>query len=154
MDFGKKRLAAIGERELLHIVYQPRLHRLPQAESHCDRVMAWEGGFLPVWDLAGWFHWKQAASSSSLIAVVGYASADTGRVQRGALSIPVPPKRISVRDEDAAALPDHRWERIANSCFLHEAIRVPTLDLVAMFDGPIAGPGEQRLSARAKHRNP
>lgn len=140
LDFGKGQFAAVGERELLHIVYQPRLHRVPQADAHCDRVMAWEGGFLPVWDLVAWFKWTKIADGSGLAAVVGYADEDSGRTLRGVICIDLPPKRVNVNDEDACALPDTRWERLATSCFLYETVRVPTLDLTAMFRAPLTAP--------------
>lgn len=153
MDFGKGRLAAVGERELLHIVYQPRLHRLPQADPHCDRVLAWEGGFVPVWDFAAWFRSNRTGTRADLIALVGYTCRNTGQMQRGALGIVVPPKRVDVRDEDACSLPDERWRGVATSCFLHEESRVPTLDLIAMFDGPITPPASQGRPARTERRD-
>jgi chemotaxis signal transduction protein len=154
IGFGKKRLAAIGERELLHIVYQPRLYRVPQAYAYCDRVMVWEGQFLPVWDLVTWFKWKKIAHGSNLVAVVGYTAMDTGLMHRGAISIAAPPKRISVHDEDACALPDDssRWEAISTSCFFHEATRVPTLDLTRMFQGPITALAEHHTEASISTR--
>jgi hypothetical protein len=153
MDFGKGRVGAVGERELLHIVYQPRLHRLPQANPHCDRVLAWESGFVPVWDFAAWFQSKQTETRAGLIALVGYTTRDTGQMRRGALGIVVPPKRISVRDEDACSLPDDRWQSVATSCFLYEKSRIPTLDLIAMFDGPTTAPENQGRSVRADRRD-
>jgi hypothetical protein len=153
LDFGKGQLAAVGERELLHIVYQPRLHRVPQADAHCDRVMAWEGGFLPVWNLAAWFKWTKTADSSGLAAVVGYADEDSGRTLRGVICIDLPPKRVNVRDEDACALSDTHWERLATSCFLYEMVRVPTLDLTAMFRAPLAAPGHPRMATRSQPRD-
>ena len=153
LDFGKGQFAAVGERELLHIVYQPRLHRVPQADAHCDCVMAWEGDFLPVWNLAAWFKCSKTTGSSGLAAVVGYADEDSGRTLRGVICIDLPPKRVNVRDEDACALPDTRWERLATSCFLYETVRVPTLDLAAMFRARLTAPKHPQIAMRPQGRD-
>lgn len=134
LDFGDGIRAAIGERELFHLLYAPAAHALPRAPAHCARVIQWEGRILPLWDLNRCLDRDAAPAATSLVAIVGYRDAD-GRTQFGGLSISAPPQRITADDAEACSLPEDRpaWQALTKSCFAKAAAPVPVLDLPAMF---------------------
>lgn len=135
IDLGDGRHAAIGERELFHLVFEPELFPVPQCPAYCARVIAWEGRLLPVWDVGRWLQPAVDTAAPWLVAVVGYQREGAQETEFGALGIAAPPQRIVARDEDVCALPDDSlaWESISTSCFAHDHKRVPALNLTSMF---------------------
>ena len=132
LDFGAGLRAAIGDRELFHILYQPPSHPVPRAADHCGRVIAWEGRLLPLWDLKR--RLCGVTSEADLVAVVGYRDAD-GATTFGALRVSTPPQRIKADDANACALPEGEsgWRELSKSCFARDGSPVPVLDLASMF---------------------
>ncbi len=134
LEFGDGVRAAIGERELFHILYRPTLHALPRAPAHCSRLIEWEGRMLPLWDLHRRLNREAAPAAAELVAIVGYRGSD-GSTVFAAFGITVPPQRIGVDDADACDLPVDRpaWRALTKSCFSHSDAAVPVLDLASMF---------------------
>lgn len=134
LDFGDEMRAAVGERELLHLVSQPRLLTVPMAPLHCRSVLAWQKHLLPVWDVRTWLGKRSEHAGETLAAVVGYQSRARQTPMFGVLALSGPPRRVHVKDADACDLPDGRqWQAIARSCFRHGQQPVPILDLATMF---------------------
>ncbi|HEV2112325.1 MAG TPA: hypothetical protein VGT99_13285 [Gammaproteobacteria bacterium] len=138
LDMGGVHQAAISERELFHVLYEPRFHRLPRTQAHCDRLIEWEGLLLPVWDLRRWVHTADEPDRIRFVAVVGYTG-DDGQTGFGGIALGAPPVRIMADDADACLLPDDapRWQEIAAACFARGGVRVPVLDLARMFLQPV-----------------
>lgn len=134
IEFSTDVRAAIGERELFHLLYRPAAHPLPCSPAHCFQVIQWEDRFLPLWDLERRLDRDASRSVASLVAIVGYQGQE-GLTEFGALSVASPPQRISVDDADACSLPENRpaWRAIAKSCFSRAGSPVPVLDLASMF---------------------
>ena len=135
LSFGEGLAAAVGERELFHILYRPQTHALPRAPEHCARVIEWEGQLLPLWDTRRRLG-EPSSADVAMVAVVGYADA-TGATAFGALCIGAPPQRIAVDDAQACDLPETvpAWRHISKSCFSRDDAPVPVLDLTSMFAG-------------------
>ena len=135
IEFAENCRAAIGERELFHILHRAAAHRVPRAPRYCAEVIEWEGQLLPLWDLGG--RLGAAGSGAALVAVVGYQDA-AGGTYFGALRLHAPPQRIKVDDEAACELPEEQaaWRPLSKSCFSREGQPVPVLDLAGLFAAP------------------
>lgn len=140
LNFGDGQLAAVGKRELLHLVPQPELFEVPRTPRHCSRVLIWQSRAVPVWDLCAWLAPGCRTESAPLAAIVGYQSQRRQQPRFGAVLLTEPPGRIAVKDSDACELPggQPRWSNIAISCFLHGETPVAILDLPLMYSGALA----------------
>lgn len=141
LNFGDGHLAAVGRRELLHLVPQPTLFELPRTPRHCSRVMIWQGRMVPVWDLLAWLTPDSRAVNANLLAVVGYQSGRRQTPHFGAVLLVEPPARVAVADTDACEIPvdQQAWSRIADSGFRHQEKPVGILNLPLMFSATYAG---------------
>ena len=139
LSFGVDCAAAIGGRELFHILYRPQTHVLPRTPAHCSRVIEWEGQLLPLWDTRGRLG-ESPTTEVAMVAVVGYLDTD-GDTAFGALCIEAPPQRITVNDAQACDLPETapEWRHISQSCFNRDDAPVPILDLTSMFTAAARG---------------
>lgn len=138
LDFGEGRKAAVGERELLHLVPQAELFDVPLTPAHCAQVLSWQERLLPVWDLHVWLGDSPEPSEAKLVAIIGYQPRSTTQPSFGALLLSEAPERILVGDEQFCELPDGQpWPMIASSCFRHGEHAVPILDLAVMFSAVI-----------------
>ncbi len=128
--------AAVGEPELRHLLHRPKLFDIPCSPFYCHQVLIWEKKLLPVFDLAAWLAGHKASGSTSLVGVVAYHGRLSNTIEYGALHLGRPPKRVSVHDDQACALPDDEigWLSIAISCFVDDNQKpVPILDLSRIF---------------------
>jgi hypothetical protein len=137
IEFVEGGRAAIGERELFHILYQAAVHPVPRAPRHCAEVVEWEGQLLPLWDIDA--RLGGSGSGVVLVAVVGYQDA-AGGTAFGALRLHSPPQRIQVDDEAACAMPEDQpvWRALSRSCFLRGDLPVPVLDLAGLFAAQVS----------------
>lgn len=135
LSFGGGSEAAIGQRELLHLIDRPELHAVPCAPEHCRRVLIWDQGFLPVFDLGAWSDRTAAIGHGQIVAVVGFKSEGNGATEFGGLLLDAPPRRIDVDDDWACPLPQDRahWRPVSCSCFENEGKPLPVLDLERVF---------------------
>lgn len=140
LNFGDGQLAAVGKRELLHLVPLQGLFDVPRAPRHCSRVMLWQHHVVPVFDMLAWLGVGSGASDAGLVAVVGYQSRRRQIPQFGALLLAEPPARIVVSDAQACELSPQQsaWDKLAISCFRHEENPVAVLDLPLMFSRAFA----------------
>lgn len=138
LDFGEGRKAALGERELLHLITQPELYAVPLTPAHCSQVLFWQEQLLPVWDLSIWLDDSPKQRITNLAAVIGYQPHSNRPPSFGALLLAEPPERLLVGDEQFCELPDGLpWPDIASSCFRHGEQPVPILDLAVMFSSAV-----------------
>lgn len=127
--------AAVGEREMMHLVETPVLEAIPHTPVHCRRVLRWEGEIMPVIDLSAWLTGQPTEGAQASVAIVGW-QVQTGAVpQYGALLFRGVPQKTRVQDEQFCQLPDSPsgWGLIAVSCFSHDGLPVPILDLRTIF---------------------
>ncbi|MCP5158474.1 MAG: hypothetical protein H6975_03495 [Gammaproteobacteria bacterium] len=130
--------AAIGERELVHLVETPTLLEVPTCPYFCRSVLAWNDRLLPAIDLAAWLqqqprvdhHWKLAG-------IVAYQPAPGVMPDYGALLLADIPERLPVTDAQACPLPEQPpgWRELALSCFRRGEDAIPILDLPYLFTG-------------------
>jgi chemotaxis signal transduction protein len=129
--------AAVGERELQHIVHAPVTFTIPFCPFYCNQVLILNDRLLPVIDLASWLTDGRQTCRSALVGVVAYLGPENAyTTYYAALWLHSAPKRLKVYDERACVLPQDmpRWHDIAASCFSYEDDKpVPILDLPRVF---------------------
>jgi chemotaxis signal transduction protein len=131
--------AAVGARELIHLMQFPAVFEIPDAPLHCRQVLLWQEEIVPVLDVAAWLRGRRASAVPlSLVGIFAY-QATPETVAFGALPLLVPPPRRRVSDDQACALPEQPsgWSRIALSCFSDGDRKVPILDLRHLFSGTL-----------------
>jgi chemotaxis signal transduction protein len=142
LDIGEHLKAAVGGRELLHLIDQPKTLSVPCTPSYCKRVIAWQGRLLAVMDMTARLTGKE--QQAKFVAVVAYQFQKGDYPEFGALLLLSPPVKVTVSDEDVCHLPENNsnWKAVAISCFTHEGEAIPVLDLRKIFQ-PLA---DQRLN--------
>ncbi len=133
LDFGDACRAAVGARELLHLVDAPATFAVPCTPEYCRGVVLWQERLLPVMDIA-----RRVGAQprpAPFLAVVGYQQQRGEAPQFGALMLSSPPRQLAVSDEQACGLPEGNsaWQELAISCFEHQGAAVPVLDLRRIF---------------------
>lgn len=138
LDLGMGYKAAVGGRELLHLIDIQESFAVPCTPSYCRRVLFWQGKLLPLMDVAG--RLNGATREMPFVAVVGYQHKRGEYPQFGALQLASPPQQIEVSDAHACNLPDETqgWSELAISCFEHQGRAMPVLNLNRLF-APIIG---------------
>ena len=133
LDFGGSCQAAVGLRELLHLVDTPASFAVPCTPAYCRRVVLWQERLLPVMDIAA--RLGGASPANSFIGVVGYQRQRGEHPQFGALALASPPRQLAVTDDQACRLPEENsaWRELAISCFEHQGVPVPVLNLNRIF---------------------
>ena len=136
LDLGMSYKAAVGGRELLHLIDAPSTFAVPCTPSYCHRVVRWQGRLLPVMDIVSRLGCTE--QQAQFIAVVGYQQKRGEYPQFGALLLASPPLQASVSDEQACMLPESTqgWSKLAIACFDYQGEAVPVLDLNRIFATP------------------
>lgn len=134
LDFGMNYKAAVGGRELFHLIDAPVTFEIPHAPWYCRKVISWQGRMLPVMDLAA--RLSYVVHELKFIAVVGYQNKRGDQPEYAALQLDSPPRQVLVRDEQACALPENSsgWERISIACFDYQGEAFPVLNLNKLFN--------------------
>jgi len=138
LDLGSNYRAAVGGRELLHLVDVPAIFSVPCTPLYCRSALFWQGKLLPVMDIAA--RLSGTAHDAQFIAVVGYQQRRGEYPQFGAVQLLSPPLQVAVSDEQACDLPQtaQGWDELAISCFGYLGAAVPVLDLNRLFNTPPA----------------
>lgn len=132
--------AAVGERELVHLVEAPTLLDVPTCPYFCRSVLVWNGRLLPAMDVQAWLQGQSPASNDRKLAgVVAYQPAPHTEPDYGVLLLTAVPQRLRVTDAQACPLPEHPsgWSELALSCFLQDKNAIPILDLPQLFSGAL-----------------
>ena len=130
-------LAAVGEREMVHLIEAPTLLEVPRSPFYCRQVLVWNDAVLPAMDLAAWLRGQPAPRPQTLVGVFAYQTQPGADPEYGALLLADIPTRIRVADEQACALPQQPsdWRTLAISCFKQDDQPIPILDLPHIFGG-------------------
>lgn len=146
LDFGAGYRAAVGERELVHLLYTPQGYPVPRTPAHARHVLPWQERLLPVFDVVNWLGGKPHATGLPIAGVFAYQHKRGEMPQYGALWLAAPPARVSVADQQACDLPEpaSAWRALAISCFEHEGAPVPILDLRRLYSTAL---GQQTTAA-------
>ena len=139
MSFSSDVLAAVGEREMVHLVETPRLEEIPQTPLHCRQVLLWEEELLPVFDLTAWLTAQPSPCEHVSVGIVGWQEQPGAIPQYGALMFSGVPKKIQVSDDHECQLPEPlaAWKAIAISCVRYDDRSIPILNLSRIFSGAI-----------------
>lgn len=134
LDFGQQYRAAVGKRELLHLLDVHEIFSVPCTPFYCNRVVAWQERLLPVMDIAS--RLGGMAQKAKFIALVGYQQRRGEYPQFGALLLSSPPLQATVSDEQACKLPENTrgWNELVISCFDYHGDAVPVLDINRLFN--------------------
>jgi len=134
LDLGMGYRAAVGGRELLHLIDVPATFGVPCTPSYCRSVIFWQERLLPVMDIAA--RLGGSPQEAKFIAVVGYQQSRGDYPQFAALLLAATPLQVTVSDEQACMLPDTAtaWDELAISCFDYQGDAVPVLDLKRIFN--------------------
>lgn len=144
LTFEEGIYAAVGEREMVHILPDPpNLFEIPETPAYCRNVLVWQGQILPLIDLSIYVEgrpWNEPRSSpNTLVGIVAY-QANAGEAPRyGGLLLLQAPVRVSVTDQQACTLPERlrSWAPLAISCFQDSTHGpIPILDLKRVFLHP------------------
>ncbi len=134
LDFGMGYKAAVGTRELFHLIDIPSAFVVPCTPAYCHRILFWQGKLLPLMDVAS--RLSGAGHEAPFVAVVGYQQKRGEYPQFGAVQLVSPPSQVAVSDEQACKLPDELqgWDELAISCFEYNSIPIPVLNLNLLFN--------------------
>ena len=137
LALDRQLLAAVGERELVHVIETPILLDVPYSPSYCRQVLVWNDIVLPAMDLAAWLRRQPAQRQQTLAGVFAYQARPGADPEYGALLLAGIPTRVRVADEQACALPKRpgNWRTLAISCFKQDDNPIPILDLLYIFSG-------------------
>lgn len=140
LEFGRGERAALGQRELIELLYAPATHSVPFAPTQCPRILFWGSGVLPVLNLDAVLGYPRSGQEMKFVGVVGFQTSPDEPTQFAALVLAAPPVRIEVSDEDACPLPEklNHWRPLACSCFEQRGAAIPVLDLQRALGGPQA----------------
>lgn len=134
LDLGMGYKAAVGRRELLHLIDVPKTFVVPCTPSYCHKIVFWQERLLPVMDIAS--RLCGTAQEAQFIAVIGYQQKRGDSPQFGALLLASTPLQVAVSDEQACTLPENPqgWDELAISCFEYDGDALPVLNLNRLFN--------------------
>ncbi len=127
--------AAVGKRELVHLIETPMLFEVPRSPSYCRQVVVWNDTVLPAMDLAVWLRGQPTQRQQPLAGVFAYQTRPGADPEYGALLLSGIPTRTRVDDDQVCALPKQpgSWQILAISCFKQGNSSIPILDLPHIF---------------------
>lgn len=134
LDFGMGYRAAVGGKELLHLVDMPTTFTVPCTPMYCHRVLSWQDRLLPVMDVASKL--GGMSQDSPFIGVIGYQQKRGEYPQFGALLLASPPQQVAVSDDQACNMPEEKqgWGGLAIACFNYNGAALPVLNLNLLFN--------------------
>ena len=135
LALDRQLLAAVGERELVHVIETPILLDVPYSPSYCRQVLVWNDIVLPAMDLAAWLRGQPVQHQQTLAGVFAYQTRPGAEPEYGALLLAGIPARTRVTDDQACGLPKQpgHWRTLAIACFKQGKQPIPILDLPYIF---------------------
>jgi hypothetical protein len=137
LGLGEHLYAAIGEREMVHLIDEPELVTLPDNPSWCNQAVLWQGEVLTVMNLLPLLTSSPGSSvpDTPVVGVVAYQSEPGGVPQYGGVLLNHIPIKKPVTNEQACDLPEpqQEWQQLAVACFADNGRATPVLDLPRLF---------------------
>jgi len=130
----EKETIAIGENELLHIITEPDLYKIPKVKKYCQHVIKWKNQVLPVMNITGLLY-NQDIGISGIVGIIAYKHNESNTINYAAIDLTSVPKKISVNDKDACELPEplHKWKPFSAVCFKKNNNVIPIISLQKVF---------------------
>ena len=136
LPLGKNISAAIGEREMIHLVDDAEFFEVPESPFYCRRAIVWQGDVLPVVDIASWLEGRETEQlEGGIVGVVAYQEHAGELPKHGGVRLQNIPVRKQVTNQQACALPEPHtnWQALAISCFSDNGRATPILNLAQIF---------------------
>lgn len=117
------------------LIETPELLFIPGVVNECEGLLHWRDQWLPVLNLANLFLGLPLPPNAPVyVLVVAYFKA-SGDVAYAGIALTEPPESVIVKSEDQYPLPSytHKWNEWVLSCFLHNGIATPVVDVHALF---------------------
>lgn len=140
LDFGRGLKASVGAHEMSQVLLSATLFELPCTPPYCKEVLIFQGRILPVLNLAlllegqTYFH-----APVDIVGIAAYQEDPTQPISYAGLHLAALPANIFVGDDQVCELPIHQhyWEPLILSCFYHEGLTIPILNLTDLFAGKL-----------------
>ena len=104
LTLGYSYQAAVGLRDMVHLIAAAETFAVPQAPFYCDQTILWQGNIVPLVDIEGWLKGRAIDNGTQYVAIVAYQAQD--KIEYGALALSAPPGRIQVEDSQSCPLPE------------------------------------------------
>lgn len=133
---SERTLAAVGEFELVHLLEQFPLWKVPRARLGLEYVVLWQEHVVPVVDLVKWLALGQRTQKPAYLGIVAYRPGPARAVHYGGILLDALPVRHAVDDAAAVSIDalGHNWHRAIHAGFRGETTGVvPVLDLARVF---------------------
>ena len=134
LKLSKNDAIAIGEQELIHIITEPELLKIPKTMPHCQHIINWKNNVLPVMNILGLLH-NQNTDISNIIGIIAYKDPRSMSIQYSAIDLSFIPKKIIVNDNQACELSttEEKWSQYTIASFKQQQKVIPIVDLARLF---------------------
>lgn len=123
---------AVSEIEMIAYDQSPHTYRVPATPDYCSELILWQQRLIPLIQTALLFE-PYASRGNTHIGILAYQQRKGSALDYLALSLGGTPVKIEVKDDTIAPLPpgyEYPLLRpLALSCFTHEGVNVPILDI-------------------------
>jgi len=126
---------ALAPAEVIEVVYEPEVHRVPVGPDWCRWLVYWRDRLLPL-ALP-----SRGALDSLSVVVIAYQQAPRAPLEHAAIAVRGTPRQIEV-PRDADCDPPNEGvlaEPQVRACFLHENRPIVVPELRALFASAISG---------------
>ena len=127
--------ASVSQMELVHIINQPELIRIPGVPAYCQNLLIWNDNILPVLNISWLVNDMTPGTGREVVAVLIYRDS-RNNIQYGGISLLESPELEYVDNDQVSALPEQaqQLKTIALSCFTSaNGHDVPILDISRLF---------------------
>ncbi len=136
LNFGEGIQAAVGHHEMWQVLISPKFFNLPCTPPYCCEVAVFQNRILPVLDVSHLLEGKKTIPiMTPILGIAVYQNDPTQPLHYGGLHLATMPQSVYVNDEQACDFPAHQpyWEPLAISCFSHDEIAIPIINLASLF---------------------
>lgn len=126
---------SVSQMELVHVISNPELHKVPHASDYCNDIVIWNDNMLPVICIASLLNDTSYDERLGFVAVIIYKGQNNA-IQYGGIKLSGPPWLESVSNNQMCMLPDAETKinEISLSCFISKDNHtVPILDMNKLF---------------------
>lgn len=141
LDFGRGLQAAVGQHEMSHVLPTAVLFDIPCTPHYCSEVLIYQNRIMPVLDIPSLLEGQRIIhTSNDVIGVAVFQDDPSHPVGYGGIRLATLPTSVYVSDDQSCELPAHKryWAPpLSVSCFYHEGVAIPILNLSYLFCGNI-----------------